>query len=174
MMVPSLNQVAETIERQLREIREIMRRPLDAEYARGQLTGPQTSVMQVVFRSPDGITLKDLRQRVGLAHSTTSGIVDRLVARGMLERKVSDNDRRFTTISLTSAVRSFMSKQTPRLIKLPLVNALRQATPAQRDCVLRGVETLHALLHERGRDSSAGIGRMKAPWRIRRETKTDI
>jgi DNA-binding MarR family transcriptional regulator len=136
-----LNQIAETIERHLREIREIVRRPLESEFARGQLTAPQTSVMQAIFQS-QGMTLKDLCRRVGLAHSTTSGIVDRLAARGLLERKASTTDRRFTVIDATPVVRQFMAKQAPQLLAQPLMSALKRASASERELILKGLEAL--------------------------------
>ena len=137
--------MAETVERHLREIREIIRRPLENEFARGQLTAPQTSVMQAIFHS-QGMTLKDLCRRVGLAHSTTSGIVDRLAARGLLERKASTTDRRFTIIDATPVVRQFMAKQAPRLLAQPLLSALRRASSAERELILGGLEALQRVL----------------------------
>jgi MarR family transcriptional regulator, organic hydroperoxide resistance regulator len=141
----NVNEVAQTIERSLRDIRAIMRRPLEAEFSRGQLTGPQHSVMQAVFQS-DGISLKELCSRVGLAHSTVSGIVDRLQARGMLERKAGDDDRRLTIIGVTPAVRDFLANQAPRLAVLPLANALSRATSAEQVLILRGLKALQRIL----------------------------
>src|ERR1700738_5713409 len=94
--IQALAEMAEAIERDIREIREKLRRPLEAEFARGQLTGPQRGVMQVVFHS-NGMSLKELCNRVSLTHSTVSGIVDRLVARGMLERRGDENHSRVWT-----------------------------------------------------------------------------
>src|SRR5277367_4763366 len=96
----TMTAMAERIERDIREIREALRRPLDAEYAQRKLTGPQRTVMRAVFHS-DGVSLNDLSLNIGLSHSTVSGIVDRLVSRGMLERRVNKKDRRFTTIGVT-------------------------------------------------------------------------
>src|SRR5215471_16032096 len=110
-----LAHMAEAIERDIREIREELRRPLEAEIARGHLTGPQRSVMQVVFHS-DGVSLKELCRRVSLSHSTVSGIVDRLAARGMLERHTDSKDRRFSRIRVTRIVRDFVAKKAPVLI----------------------------------------------------------
>lgn len=142
-----LQQVADAIENHLREIRDIIRRPLEAEFARGHLTAPQTSVMQAIFHS-QGMTLKDLCRRVGLAHSTTSGIVDRLAARGLLERQPSTSDRRFTIIDATPVVRDFMAKQAPRLLAQPLVTALQRATAAEVGLIIDGLETLHRVLEK--------------------------
>jgi hypothetical protein len=45
---PDIESLAHSIELDLNEIRQILRRPLDAEYARGQLTAPQRTVMQAL------------------------------------------------------------------------------------------------------------------------------
>src|SRR5260370_34550614 len=68
---------AQRMERDLSVIRRTLRKPLEAEVAKGELTVPQSAVMQVVVRQ-NGISLKDLSREVSLAHSTVSGIVDRL------------------------------------------------------------------------------------------------
>lgn len=141
----SLTEEAESIERDLREIREKLRRPLEAKFAAGQLTGPQRSVMQVVFHSA-GMSLKDLSARLSLSHSTVSGIVDRLVTRGMLERRVNGADRRVSNIVVTKAVRDFMEKRAPRLTTEPLVRALTRATRGQRKTILKGLKTLRGII----------------------------
>src|SRR5215471_2752024 len=105
-----LRQLALEIEQHLTAIRQKVRRPVEAEFAKGGLTGPQRSVMQALFWS-DGLSLKDLTTRVGLAHSTVSGIVDRLEKRDLLERQPNLNDRRHTRIVVSSVVREFMEKK---------------------------------------------------------------
>jgi DNA-binding MarR family transcriptional regulator len=141
----AVSEIAQRIERSLRDIRSIMNRRLETQYPRGNLTGPQTSVMEAVFQT-QGIALKDLCKRVGLAHSTVSGIVDRLQARGMLERKPSDQDRRFTTIAVSPLVREWMASEAPRRATAPLRSALDQASPDEKESILRGLETLQRLL----------------------------
>jgi hypothetical protein len=47
------------MDRELSAIRRLLRKPLDVEVARGELTAPQTAVMSVIVRH-DGIRLKDL------------------------------------------------------------------------------------------------------------------
>src|SRR5215831_18013029 len=84
--VTELRQLALELEQHLTAIRQQIRRPVEAEFARGGLTGPQRSVMEALFKS-DGRSLKELTAQVGLAHSTVSGIVDRLEKRGLIERR---------------------------------------------------------------------------------------
>lgn len=137
--------MAQEIERSIREIREALRRPLEAEFARGQLTGPQRSVMEVLFHS-EGMSLKELCRRVGLAHSTVSGIVDRLERRGMVRRETNADDKRLTQIAVSKMVRDFMSKKAPKITAHPLADALAAAKPSERKAILAGLQELKRLI----------------------------
>ena len=140
-------QIAEEIDLHLRAVRELLRRPVEAEYARGQLTGPQRSVMHVVVQC-EGISLKDLSKQVGLAHSTVSGIVDRLEKQGLLDRKQDPRDGRASLIAASKVVRDFMRETLPGLTIHPLVVALRRAKPAERNQILEGLRRLRRLVEQ--------------------------
>lgn len=140
-----LRQLAQKIEAQLQGIRRKLRGPLEAEYAKGQVTGPQRLVMEVLVRS-EGMSLKELSAAVSLAHSTVSGIVDRLQARGMVERRSGSEDRRITEVRVTKAVRDFMQNRAPEMTLNPLLAALERASAAERNAVQAGVDTLERLL----------------------------
>jgi DNA-binding MarR family transcriptional regulator len=143
-----LARMAEEIDLHLRAIRQVLRQPVEAEFARGELTGPQRSVMHVVVQS-DGVSLKDLSKQVGLAHSTVSGVVDRLEKQGLVERKPDAGDGRISRIAASKAVRDFLRATLPSLTIHPLVEALRRAKPAERDKILDGLRTLRRIV-ERG------------------------
>jgi len=142
-----LTRTAEAIERDLRAIRERMRRPLEAAIARGNLTGPQLSVMHALVQS-DSMSLKELSAHLGLAHSTVSVIVDRLQERGMVARRTSDSDRRVSQIAVTRQVRDFVKDTMPALTIHPLVEALARATATQRQAIVKGLKTLREVLVE--------------------------
>jgi DNA-binding MarR family transcriptional regulator len=144
---PELRALAQKIEAQLHSIRRRLRRSLEAEYARGQVTGPQRLVMEALVRS-EGMSLKELSAAVSLAHSTVSGIVDRLQARGMVERRPGTQDRRITQVRVTKAVRDFMQRRVPELTLHPLVAALERASAADLKAVQAGLDTLEVLLDE--------------------------
>lgn len=61
------------------------------------------SVMAILFFLMDGEarTLKEISAGVGLANSTVSGIIDRLVEKGMVQRVQDKGDRRRVLISVT-------------------------------------------------------------------------
>jgi DNA-binding MarR family transcriptional regulator len=139
--------LAEQMERDLGGIRQALRRPLDAEVAKGELTAPQTSVMQVVVRH-DGISLKDLSQAVSLAHSTVSGIADRLEKRGLLSRRTDSQDGRISRVYPSAAVREFMRDRLPKLARGPLESALERATDPERTKIAEAIKRLRELLEE--------------------------
>src|SRR5271170_6332332 len=140
-----LTALAQEIDGELRAIRVTVRRPLELEFARGRLTGPQQSAMAALVAS-NGLSLKELSEQLGLAHSTTSGIVDRLEKSGMVERKIVESDRRFTKIAPTRAVRKFLEETMPRLSIHPLEEGLRRASAAQRETIVAGLKTLRQVL----------------------------
>lgn len=149
-----LQQLALEIEQHLTAIRQEIRRPVEAEFAKGGLTGPQRTVMQALVKS-DGLSLKELTARVGLAHSTVSGIADRLEKRGLLERQPNLRDRRHTRIVVSSVVRGFMEKKYPMLAAHPLFDVLRLANSTERNAIVRGIRTLRRHL-DKPRQASTG------------------
>ena len=143
----SLAALAEEIDHHLRTMRQLLRRPVEAEFARGNLTAPQRTVMQFVVHF-NGRSLKELSRDVGLSHSTVSGIVDRLEKRGMVERQIDKKDRRITRILPSKRVRSFVRDKLPTLELNPLVRSLRPAKPSERAVILNGVRLLRRLVEE--------------------------
>jgi DNA-binding MarR family transcriptional regulator len=140
-----LLQLAQEVDQHLGVIRQRLREPLETEFARGGLTGPQRMVMQVLVQS-QGLSLKQLSARVNLAHSTVSGIVDRLQARGMVIRRKDEADGRATVIAPSEEVRDFLANRMPELTISPLLVALRTASDREQAIVLRGIRKLRALV----------------------------
>jgi len=66
------------------------------------VTLPQLRVLFAVRRTP-GILTRGLAQEVGTTVSTTSGLVSKLVARGLLARMDGAEDRRQSPLYLTDA-----------------------------------------------------------------------
>lgn len=133
------------MERDLGAIRQALRKPLEAEVARGQLTAPQTAAMQAVVRNR-GISLKELSRELSLAHSTVSGIVDRLEKRGMLERKPDAVDGRISRVYPTAVVAQFIKHRIPELATGPLQAALHRANAQEREAIGSALRRLRELL----------------------------
>ncbi len=145
---PALVREAEEILAHIRALwRDLFRNPFDEAKESG-LTGPQVSLLAcLVARGP--MTLTDLSRVLGMTHSTASGIVDRLQARGLVRRSRDAADRRRTTITVTDTV----SRYVRELEAGPagrVVAALHHGSADQRRAIRRGLKLLRTLLDERG------------------------
>jgi DNA-binding MarR family transcriptional regulator len=140
---------ADAITGLLRTIRIILKRPVREAVAGSGLTAPQISVLTTLVEN-DGLSLKDLSGRLGLAHSTVSSVVDRLERKGLVRRQTSAADRRVTCIHMTAAVRTWV--KTAAVVHHPalLVDALRRADPRERALIREGLRTLRDLMEAAG------------------------
>lgn len=137
--------LAQEIDTHLRVIRREMRTSLASAIDRGGLTAPQRAIMQILV-GVESLSLKELSLRAELAHSTVSGIVDRLEKRGLLTRKPDPKDARSSRIAVTKPVRTFVRQKLPELTMQPLIVAVGKATPAERAKILEGLRTLRRAL----------------------------
>jgi DNA-binding MarR family transcriptional regulator len=73
---------------------------------RFDVTLPRFDLMAQLDKVPDGMTLSDLSKRMMVSNGNLTGLVDRLVASGHLDRRVSETDRRAQMVRLTTAGRA--------------------------------------------------------------------
>lgn len=146
-MADSAFQDAESVMAHLRALRqELLTTSVEptGDQRRSGLTGPQVSAIRALLGFGSS-TVTELARRLNLSHSTTSGIVDRLQARGLVTREPDPRDRRYTRVEVAGPVQGY----TRELSEGPygrLTKALEAASPAERKAVLDGLETLRALL----------------------------
>jgi DNA-binding MarR family transcriptional regulator len=124
-----------------RSLRRHLVRGSRAELARSGLTAAQVSVISLLG-TQGSMTLGELSRELELSHSTVSGIVDRLQAKDLVDRKPSLDDRRYVRISLAEHV----AGQAPALAddgpigRLEAV--LKAATPDERRRIAEGLALL--------------------------------
>ena len=106
------NQETEQIINELMEIsyklREVMFK-LNPTIFKSELTLTQLIALQYIAHTPN-ITLKDLADKLVIAQSSASELVDRLVKLKYVDRKISQEDRRKIVLSLTSKGQKFIEK----------------------------------------------------------------
>jgi len=73
---------------------------------RFDVTLPRFDLMAQLDRAPQGMTLSDLSRRMMVSNGNLTGLVDRLVSSGHLDRRTSEVDRRAQVIRLTDLGRS--------------------------------------------------------------------
>lgn len=139
---------AKLIEQQVSFIRRTLLRAFDADKNKISLTSPQLQALAALTQGPQpkGITLKELSERMGLAQSTVSGIVERLEQKKLVNRLTDPTDRRRTRIAITERVQTYMQQDEPLRRLGPLVLALQQATSEERKTIVEGLTLLQRLL----------------------------
>jgi len=65
-------------------------------------TLPKFDVMAALEREPAGLTMTELSRFLMVSNGNVTGIVDRLVAEGLVVRRAHEQDRRSTFVRLTS------------------------------------------------------------------------
>jgi len=71
------------------------------------LTLPRFDLMAQLDRTPKGMTLGELSQRMMVSNGNVTGLVDRLVEQGLIDRQPSRTDRRAQIVRLTAEGRRF-------------------------------------------------------------------
>src|SRR5689334_18191696 len=85
----------------LRRASLAMRKAVDDELHRHGLTGAQSEVLRHLWQH-DQLEQRSLQERLGVASPTLTGIVDGLVERGLVERRLSPDDARVKVLFLTA------------------------------------------------------------------------
>jgi len=129
---------------------DIHSRMLVSEY---QITGPQLACLLAVVEN-DSITATEIGKKISLSTSTIIGILDRLEAKGLLQRERDKNDRRVIHVLPTDAGRQ-MAAGMPYPLKQPLNNALTKMSDSEQESIAASLERLVALMDAQGVSTDA-------------------
>lgn len=88
---------------------EISRRFFD----RWELSPSQFNLLNLLHGAPDGLTQIELSRELITHRSNVTGLVDRLQARGLVQRVENPADRRVWRVSLTPAGQKLMAQVLP-------------------------------------------------------------
>lgn len=69
-------------------------------------TLPRFDVLATLDRFPEGLRMSDLSAKLQVSNGNVTGIVERLVSEGLVERALVDGDRRAMRVCLTDAGRA--------------------------------------------------------------------
>ncbi len=117
-----------------------------AERAAG-LTGPQTWALKVL-EAGGTMKVSDLARRMYLHPSTVVGILDRIVALGLVVRRRSREDRRVVYVSLTDKGRE-AAASAPLVAQVRLQKSLEECDESKISVVAEGMEHLVDMLGAR-------------------------
>src|ERR1700754_3914198 len=95
---------------------------------RFDVTLPRFDLMAQLDKVPDGMTLSDVSKRMMVSNGNVTGLVERLVESGHIDRRTSDSDRRVQFIRLTKLGRSEFRKMAAKH-KLWIADIFADLTP---------------------------------------------
>jgi DNA-binding MarR family transcriptional regulator len=78
---------------------------------RFDVTLPRFDLMAQLDKTPAGLTLGELSQRMMVSNGNVTAIVEALLAQGLVDRQTSAQDRRAQVVSLTEAGRAAMARK---------------------------------------------------------------
>ncbi|NTU79131.1 MAG: MarR family transcriptional regulator [Chloroflexales bacterium] len=96
----------------LRQINSMMEMYNRYDLRSEELTVPQFMILN--YANADGVPLSDLSARMLCDNSNLTGIVDRLISKGYVERRPDPQDRRVSLICLTTAGAEKLRRIKPR------------------------------------------------------------
>ncbi|HZK55695.1 MAG TPA: MarR family winged helix-turn-helix transcriptional regulator [Desulfosporosinus sp.] len=102
-------------------------------------TGPQFSLIIGLYKDPYK-NLNEMSECLGLTKSTVSGMVDRLVAQGVVIREIPENNRRTVRLSISS---EFLENNNFKdLMNQYLTDTIKGASEEDIETMVSGLELL--------------------------------
>jgi MarR family transcriptional regulator, organic hydroperoxide resistance regulator len=138
---------AECVLGELRRVNRLLRQSFQVDLARANLTAPQVALL-TELSAEDGQALADLSKRLHLSHSTVSGIVDRLIRKGLVERRTDPRDRRYSRIFVSEPVATYLRRTVSGRQRGPLDRAAERASDSDRAAICAGLRLLRQLLDD--------------------------
>lgn len=78
-----------------------------------ETTLPRFDLMAQLDRAKSGLTMGELSRRLMVSNGNVTGLIDRLAAEGMVERRPDETDRRAQLVRLTDAGKRAFHAMTP-------------------------------------------------------------
>jgi MarR family transcriptional regulator, lower aerobic nicotinate degradation pathway regulator len=104
------------------------------------VTPIQYAALHTAWREP-GLDQRTLASRIGFDPSTIGGVIDRLEARGLVERQVSAIDRRARQIAITAAGIDLLEAARPYVLSTQ-TRLLKPLSAAERKEFMRMLQLL--------------------------------
>ncbi|NKC11726.1 MAG: MarR family transcriptional regulator [Gammaproteobacteria bacterium] len=127
--------------RRIGEVARLWRGTIDRELKPMGLSFMQWLTLSQLAECGEALVQKELAARLGMEGPAMVAILDRLVRAGLVERRVSHNDRRANTVHLTQSGEAMLVTAEQALIKgrQKLLGGLHEATLSNTAKVLEAI-----------------------------------
>lgn len=137
---PIENQVLVALRRIIRSI-DIHSRSLIKHYG---LTGPQLVILKEISKH-DEISSGHLAKKVSLSQATVTGITERLVKRGFIVKRRSENDRRRVLLNITQEAEQMLDSGPP-IMQVDFVDGFNRLKDWEQSMILSSLQHLVNLM----------------------------
>jgi DNA-binding MarR family transcriptional regulator len=118
---------------------------LQKNLAELDLTLPQVQVLRILHQQGTAVPTGKLAQCLRISAPATTQLTDRLIRKGLIERRSSEDDRRAVLVALSGAGRSLIDKFRERRNAI-FGAALSQLSEAEQEQVVSSLQKLIAAL----------------------------
>ncbi len=143
-MPEAFDESVSKIERLLRHVAMIIRRRGRDILADFNITNPQFNAL-LALRENDGITMGELCDKLFLAYSTATDLIDRMEKNGLLERKRDSQDRRVIRLAITNKGKVAISEVVAARRRY-VASILERLSVEQRSHLAESLDRLHLLM----------------------------
>lgn len=112
------------------------------------VTIPQIRVIADVYAHKT-VSIKQLSQNLKMTQSTVSDIVERLIAKELLEKRPNKKDKRLVDISLNPRLVEKIDESISEMANQALVGAINLLTPDEQEIVEKGMKLLVSAVREK-------------------------
>ncbi|UUP17198.1 MarR family winged helix-turn-helix transcriptional regulator [Nitratireductor thuwali] len=116
------------------------------------LTTPQLIVLEIVAAAGRA-TPKDIAGKAGVGQATATSLVDKLVARGLVQRTRGERDRRIVWVSATEAGQELL-KAAPDPLQRTFSNQFEKLPDWEQAMIVAALEKVGFMLNARAIDAS--------------------
>jgi len=136
------------VEQCLDELEPLIARQRRAVAAQGCLRAISNTHLHVLFVLTDGpMTMGRLAEQLDASLPSVSGIVDRMVGHGLVERLRDDDDRRLVVIRATQAGRAAV-EEIDLVRRRQLARVLEMLEPSEQEAALRVFRKMSAAANQ--------------------------
>jgi DNA-binding MarR family transcriptional regulator len=130
----------------VKKIMMLIKQYLDQEFKSLGISEPQGLIIRALMEYGD-MKVSDIAKRLDLSNSTVSGLVDRLVEKGVVDRKRSEEDRRVVMISLAKSHRQPLKRHFEAVFTR-LNKVMDLSSEQELDDIAKALEKLKGLLEK--------------------------
>lgn len=132
-----------------KSIQKIYRERIFEKSRQYGFTGPQIGLILGFKKNPFS-TLSEISECLGLSKSTVSGIVDRLVEKGVVLREIPENNRRIVQLSLSPEFQK--NNVMKELNNKYITEILKDVCDEDMEKIISGLEILYTLMKKTQND----------------------